>query len=127
MKVYLCSPYSGGDNSSLNPNSIISPAKQRRERNKRYALEMMLRVMKERKDAVFAPHLLYTAILNDDVAIDRRMGLEAGFEFLKACDMLLVGDRYGISEGMRLEIEFAEKQGIRVVTADEYLPKGKRM
>jgi hypothetical protein len=123
MRVYLCSPYNGGDNTGLNPSSLLSELRQRRERNKRYALDVMLRLLNEKKDAVFVPHFLYTSVLNDDIKLERRTGLNAGIEFLKVCDMLLVCDSYGISEGMSHEIDYAKQNGIRVAYINEYMPK----
>ena len=37
---------------------------------------------------------------------------------LKSCDFVIVGGKYGISEGMRREIETADKLGIPVVNAE---------
>jgi hypothetical protein len=114
MRVYLCSPYNGGNNDELwGIGSYGQDIKQlRRKRNRQYALECMTTLMKEKSYAVFAPHLLYTAILHEDNKIERRLGLQSGLEFLQECDMLVIGDKYGISEGMQIEIDKAKELGI---------------
>jgi hypothetical protein len=124
LKVYLCSPYNGGDNTDL-PCLYTSLAHQRRHRNRRYAFGLMLRIMREKRAAVFAPHLLYTSVLDEDKAVERKLGLDAGMKFLEACDLLVIGDKYGVSEGMKLEIEYAHTLGIPVVKENDYLNAGR--
>ena len=43
---------------------------------------------------------------------------EIKLALLKSCDFVIVGGKYGISEGMRREIETADKLGIPVVNAE---------
>jgi hypothetical protein len=122
-RVYLCSPYNGGNNDDL---KAIVPygiplLRERRARNSMYAMRLMMRMMKEKEAAVFAPHLLYTAVLDEDKRLERRLGLDAGLAYLETCDVLVVCDRYGVSEGMKLEVEYAQKCGVEVVNVDSYL------
>ncbi len=42
--------------------------------------------------------------------------MAAGEELLILCDVLFVGDKYGISEGMASEIALAKDCGIKVTT-----------
>ena len=42
----------------------------------------------------------------------------AGLTLLKSCDFVIVGVKYGISEGMSAEIAAADAAGIEVVNAD---------
>ena len=41
---------------------------------------------------------------------ERKIGLEAALELLEKCDAVIVGQRYGFSEGMAAEIEKAKQQ-----------------
>ena len=40
-------------------------------------------------------------------------------QLLAGCDFVVIGDRYGISEGMDTEMRLAEELGIELVKADE--------
>lgn len=68
----------------------------------------------------FAPHLLYTQMLDDSSPEERQLGIDMGNRMLRLCDELwLCGDR--ISPGMAGEKELAERLGIpvRSVNAEE--------
>lgn len=88
--IYICSPY------------MANTAK-----NIEYAIELT-------KAAVIAgyapitPHLYLTQALDDENPEEREAGLSADAEILKCCKFILVGGRYGISEGMKEEIEKAK-------------------
>lgn len=61
-----------------------------------------------------APHLLFTRFLDEFNPSHRNNGLELAQEVLKRCDELWVfGDR--ISEGMKAEIEAAEKARMPII------------
>ncbi len=61
----------------------------------------------------FAPHLLYTQMLNDNDPEERQLGLDMGNQMLELCQELwLCGDR--ISAGMAGEQKLAEELGIAV-------------
>lgn len=45
--------------------------------------------------------------------------MAAGLTLLKGCDFVIVGVKYGISEGMSAEIAAADAAGIEVVNADK--------
>ncbi|TQI68566.1 DUF4406 domain-containing protein [Clostridium sp. KNHs216] len=65
-----------------------------------------------------APHTIFTQYLDDTNPQQRQKGLQMGLELLKRCDELWVcGDV--ISEGMRQEIEYAEKHNMNIL----YFPK----
>lgn len=60
-----------------------------------------------------APHTIFTQFLDDEVTGDRELGLQMGLELLKHCSELYVfGDR--ISDGMLVEMEYAERLGIPI-------------
>ncbi len=93
--VYVCSPYRG-----------------EAERNATYAKELTRAVLKYGYTPV-TPHLYLTQVLDDNDPKERGMGLAAGRELLKHCQYILVGGRYGISEGMQQEIALAQAAGIK--------------
>ena len=60
-----------------------------------------------------APHIYLTRFLADADPEQRRLGMHMGIEMLKKCQEIWV---YGEpSEGMKAEIEMAEKLGIKIV------------
>lgn len=57
-----------------------------------------------------APHLYFTRFLDDTIEQERILGIKLGLELLDLCDELWVCDTI-ISEGMKREIEYAQKTG----------------
>lgn len=104
-KVYICSPYRAADSAQLDRNIEYAQALTKR------ALEAGL--------APITPHLYMTQCLNEDKPEERAAGMEAGLTLLKSCDFVIVGVKYGISEGMSAEIAAADAAGIEVVNADK--------
>ena len=90
--IYVASPYAGDT-----------------EKNTEYAKQACRTVM-EQGHAFFAPHLLYTAVLDDSIPEERQVGLEMGKAVLAKCDELWVfGSK--ISEGMAADISDAARLG----------------
>ena len=104
-KVYICSPYRAKDGAQLDRNIDYAKALTKR------ALEAGL--------APITPHLYMTQCLNEDKPEERAAGMAAGLTLLKSCDFVIVGVKYGISEGMSAEIAAADAAGIEVVNADK--------
>ena len=104
-KVYICSPYRAADSAQLDRNIDYAQALTKR------ALEAGL--------APITPHLYMTQCLNEDKPEERAAGMAAGLTLLKSCDFVIVGVKYGISEGMSAEIAAADAAGIEVVNADK--------
>lgn len=104
-KVYICSPYRAKDGTQLDRNIDYAQALTKQ------ALEAGL--------APITPHLYMTQCLNEDKPEERAAGMAAGLALLKSCDFVIVGVKYGISEGMSAEIAVADAAGIEVVNADE--------
>lgn len=104
MKVYICSPYRAMDGAEL-------------DRNIEYAQAITKQALKAGL-APITPHLYMTQCLDESKVQERAQGLAAGLEILKGCDFVIVGDKYGISKGMRQEIETANRLGIAVVKAE---------
>lgn len=66
-----------------------------------------------RGEAPYASHLLYTQpnVLDDEVPEERKMGMEAGFEYRRVAEKSVVYWDRGISGGMKAGIADARKKG----------------
>ena len=104
-KVYICSPYRAADSAQLDRNIDYAQALTKQ------AIEAGL--------APITPQLYMTQCLNEDKPEERAAGMAAGLTLLKSCDFVIVGVKYGISEGMSAEIAEADAAGIEVVNADK--------
>ena len=82
---YVCSPYRGNT-----------------ERNIEYAKELT-RLALDSGYVPVTPHLYLTQVLDEDEPEQREKGMAAGTELLKHCRYILIGSRYGLSEGMLAE------------------------
>lgn len=92
--LYVCSPYRGDT-----------------KRNKEYARKLTRAAL----DNGFVPvtvHLYLTEVTDDQNPKERRRGMAAGMAILESCKYILVGDKYGISEGMKAEMTLAALKGI---------------
>ncbi len=90
---YVCSPYRGDV-----------------ARNVKYAQELTGRAVR-RGLVPITPHLYITQALDDNDPAERALGMEAGLHLLEPCKYIMIGGRYGLSEGMRHEIERAHRLG----------------
>lgn len=102
--AYICSPYRAKDK------------KQRKQYD-----EYVKRLTKMAIDSGIAPitpHMYITRVLDDDNKEDRAAGLAAGISLLYKCDVLIYGNKYGISEGMHGEIQEARANGIPQISAE---------
>ena len=93
---YICSPYRGDT-----------------ARNTTYARELVKQEL-ELGFAPICPHLYLPQILDDSKPKEREQALRVGLELLRGCDVVIVGARYGISDGMKAEIERARELGKRI-------------
>lgn len=86
------------------------------ERNTAYARRCM-RDSLMRGEAPMASHLLYTqpGVLRDDVAAERRIGIDAGLAWGRAASATVVYTDFGISPGMSYGIERANVDGRPVI------------
>ena len=98
--IYICSPYRATDAETL-------------ERNIGYA-KALTRAALLRGECPVTPHLFMTMCLDESIEEERNTGLAAGAEILKRCDRVIVGMKYGISEGMAAEIQCAKDRGILI-------------
>lgn len=97
---YICSPYRG---------NVFE-----RIRNRRYARYLTKKAI-EMGYAPITPHLYITQVLNEKIPEERKRGLEAGLKLLRPCKHILIGRKYGISEGMKAEIEEAKAAGKKII------------
>jgi len=99
MLVYICSPYAG--DIAYNTKMAIAYC--------RYAADSGV--------IPLAPHLLLPRFLCESNPAERELGIKMGLKLLALCSELWVfGDR--ISEGMRREIQEAERLGIKIIFQD---------
>jgi len=68
-----------------------------------------------RGESPFASHLLYTQVLDDNVPELRGMGMSRAFAWYSHADLMAVYIDKGISNGMKMGMEVAEKLGIEMV------------
>lgn len=101
--VYICSPYRAENDIELT-------------RNIEYAQSLTRQALNAGL-APITPHLYMTQCLDEKKEKERVTGLTAGLELLKSCDFVIVGTKYGVSEGMSREIETAAVMGIVVIDA----------
>lgn len=93
MDVFVCSPYAG----KIEKNTTAAIAYCQEE----IALG----------NNPFAPHPFYPQIIDEDT--DRFVGIELGLERLLKCDEVHVWGGV-ISPGMKMEIEYAQENGIPI-------------
>jgi hypothetical protein len=98
-KVYICSPYRGASESEVSDNVARALKHCRLAVSKGYI--------------PVCPHVYLTRFLDDNVPSERELGLQIGLEMLTECAELWVfGNR--VSQGMRAEIDTANRLGITV-------------
>ncbi len=98
--VYICSPYRAKTEEQL---------KQHIEYAKELTREALLR-----GDAPVTVHLYMTQCLTEEIPQEREIGLVAGQHIIEKCDAVIVGYRFGISEGMSQEMRIAKARGIKI-------------
>lgn len=91
---------------------VESPFAGAVDRNLRYVRACM-RDCLLRGESPYASHALYTQeqVLNDEIKEERDLGIAAGFVWREGSDKTVVYTDLGISSGMKLGIEHAEKLG----------------
>ena len=104
---------------------IESPYAGDVEHNLRYLRAAMADCLR-RGEAPYASHALYTqpGVLDDTVPAERALGIEAGLIWGRQADVTVVYTDLGISDGMKIGIERAYREG-RPVT-HRSLPEWKR-
>lgn len=67
-----------------------------------------------RGEAPMASHGFYTKYLNDDDPVDRKVGMECGFRWGTAGDLVAVYVDFDISDGMQEGIDFYRLAGLPI-------------
>ena len=93
--------------------TVASPFAGDREYNLEYLRECMLDCI-SRREAPFAPHMMYPFLLDDDKVYERILGIDMGCTWALRGDALVVYTDLGISAGMAHEIETALQAGLCV-------------
>ena len=93
---------------------IESPYAGDADENVRY-LRACIRDCLLRGEAPIASHGLYTqsGVLDDGIPEERRLGMEAGWQWMRAADAVVVYTDRGVSDGMRGGIEHAIGLGVQ--------------
>jgi len=89
---------------------LESPYAGNTDTNVKYARRCMIDSLNN-GEAPFLSHLLYTQCLDDTIPSQRKMGTEAGWEWIKNSDKTVVYQDYGISPGMAEGIKRAKSMG----------------
>lgn len=92
---------------------IESPLSGNWNVNTEYARQCMADCLK-RGESPFASHLLYTQILDDNLPLERELGMAAGFAWMQVADFVVVYTDLGISEGMKAGIKQARSFGLDI-------------
>ena len=93
-------------------------------KNERYA-RACLNDSLHRGEAPYASHLLYTqpGVLDDTIPTERKMGMQAGFDWRAKADLTVVYEDLGISRGMEEGIKRAVAMGCPVEYREIGWPK----
>lgn len=96
---------------------VESPYSGKVERNERYLRAAMHDCLTQHDEAPYASHGLYTqpGVLDDDKKRERKLGMEAGFEWIRVADYTVVYMDLGVSGGMQEGIDRAKALGKEVV------------
>ena len=101
---------------------ICSPLRGDMEQNQIKAREYCREAVTCYPDVVpIAPHIYCTQFLDDLNPDERAVGLEMGLALLDLCDEVWVYGLENPSEGMKMEIKYAEEKGIPVYSAPDMI------
>ena len=92
---------------------IESPFAGNLDVNVEYARQCLLHSL-NLGESPLAFHLLYTQVLDDTVPALRNKGITLSFEWHKKADLIALYSDLGVSAGMKLAIEFALKNKIKI-------------
>lgn len=101
--IYICSPYKGNIFKKI--------------RNIRYAKKLTKEAIKMGYVPI-TTHLYLTRVFKDNKPKERKQGMEVGKALLSYCGQILLGTRYGLSEGMIKELDFGEVLNIPVIASN---------
>lgn len=93
---------------------IESPLRGNWNVNIEYARQCLADCLK-RGESPLASHLLYTQILDDNIEVERELGMAAGMAWIQVADYVVVYTDLGISDGMREGIKYARTIGLNIM------------
>lgn len=96
--VYICSPLRGDIEGNI-------------KKAQQHCREVLVRFPNV---LPIAPHIYCTQFCDDTIPWEREEGMKMGLELLKGCAELWVFGIDNPSEGMRAEMDYAKKRGIKV-------------
>ena len=102
--TYICSPYRGETTEAV-------------VRHTSYAAHLTTEAIRA-GEVPITPHLYIPQALNDRDPEERQLALDIGLRLLCQCTRMIVGLRFGISDGMKDEIEAAVAGGIPILWID---------
>lgn len=107
--VYICSPLRG----NIETNTDLA-----REycRDAIYYIDNVIPI---------APHIYFPQFLNENISLERTMGMNMGLELLSKCDEVWVFGLTNPSEGMRAEIQYAKVRNIPIVDGFKKIQRAK--
>lgn len=91
QRIFVCSPFRGNTQANL----VIARALGRY-------------VFLELKAIPVVPHTSFTSMLDDNIELERNLGISAGHNLMETCHQFLLYSQKGISSGMREDIKWAE-------------------
>jgi hypothetical protein len=90
---------------------LESPYRGEVEANLAYARRCVLDCL-QRGESPIVSHLLFTQMLDDSIADQRKLGIDAGMAWIHVADAMVLYIDRGISEGMREAMKFAQRSGV---------------
>jgi len=84
------------------------------EKNVAYA-KFCMKDSLDRGEAPMVSHVLYTQVLDDNVAEERKQGIEAGLEWARVADQHVFYIDHGMSKGMEAAMKRALENRITII------------
>lgn len=103
--AYISSPNGGKDEKEIN-------------RNMAYAVTLTEFTIISGEAAPIVPQLYLQQILDDDIKGDQEIAERCAEQYMKGCDIMICGLRYGITDSMETEIAIAESMKIPILWID---------
>lgn len=103
--AYISSPNGGKDEKEIN-------------RNLAYAITLTEFTIGSGEAAPIVPQLYLPQILDEDLKGDEEIAEKCAEQYLKGCDLMICGLRYGITNTMETEISIAEELKIPILWID---------
>lgn len=71
-------------------------------------------------DIPLSTGLYLNQFLDDDLESERDLGIKLGHEMMEKCDEVYVYNMHGISDGMKKDLQVAEKLGKKIIEFEKY-------